>query len=89
MKMEFIITTTQNKTKEQYFVQTNTILYFKGLTTNIKGLILFLQNANGITHKIPCSNTNKEFRKDISEFGYVWFEWETTDKEYKIELIVS
>ncbi|HXU27102.1 MAG TPA: hypothetical protein VN698_07710 [Bacteroidia bacterium] len=87
--MKFTITPENKTTAEQYFKTGQTVLKTQPFKSNIHGLYLCLQDANGISVKVPIHETNIITEKNISKYGYVWFEYTSTDKEYNVEVTIS
>ncbi len=86
--MKFIINPNKTETENHFFNSENTMLKFKPFVSNVRDLIMILENANGSIKKIPIRNTNSYFNETISGFGYMRFEYSFSDKEYTIELDV-
>jgi len=89
--MKFIITHTLKKTEPQYFKAGNLKLTMIPFKSDIKGLKICLEHANGENFTTTIFNTNDHNIKniDITLYGYVWFEYLLTDKEYVIELVID
>lgn len=84
MKMEIKIIPNAKKTEDKFF--NNEWLTIKPFQSNIVGLSLCLQNANGLGKKIPISDTTIPIQENISDYGYFWFEYLSADKEYQISV---
>lgn len=81
--MEIIIAQQAKETEKEYF--NNQWLTIKPFKSNIIGLSLCLQNANGLGKRVPMAVTDEILVKEnISTFGYFWFEYLSADKEYVI-----
>jgi hypothetical protein len=57
--------------------------------SNINGLTLCLENANGIGKRVLMPDTEKSVKENISDFGYFWFEFSSCDKEYKLDVTIA
>ncbi|NVO04356.1 MAG: hypothetical protein HXX09_16805 [Bacteroidetes bacterium] len=89
--MKFTISVEKNKTEPKYFKDENILLKIVPFKSELKGLKLCLENANGRKCiKEIFDTTNHNIKNiDITPFGYVWFEYLSTDKEYIIELVID
>jgi len=87
--MDIIISPEKKKTEEKYFTHQNCQLTVKPFKSNISGLTLFLQNANGHGRQIPLSDTEVGVTENVTDFGYFWFEYSSCDKEYKVSVTVD
>jgi len=86
--MEITITPQGKETEKNYF--NNQWLTIKPFKSNIIGLSLCLQNANGLGKRIPMTDTDEILVKEnISDFGYFWFEYSTCDIEYKLTVTIE
>lgn len=83
-EMEIIITPKAKKTDAKYFNNQNQWLTIEPFKSNINGLALCLQNANGLGKRVPMSDTENSAKENISDYGYFWFEYLSADKEYII-----
>lgn len=72
----------EKRTQDKFF--NSELLTIKPFHSNITGLSLCLQNANGLAKTIPISDTTIQVQENISDYGYFWFEYLSADKEYKI-----
>ncbi len=87
--MKFVINPNKTKTEPQYFKTGETALKMIPFNSEIKGLMMHLQLANGSNCTFNIVDTNYLLIKDISSFGYIWFTYTSTDIEYIIELIIN
>ena len=79
---KIIIKPNLSETEKKYF--NNQWLIINGFDSNIQGLSLCLQNANGISKKISIADTKLGIRENVTDYGYFWFEYLKTDQEYEI-----
>ncbi len=82
MKTVIAISPNEKRTKDKFF--NNDWLTIQPFHSNIVGLSLCLQNANGTGKRIPIWDTTIPVKENISDYGYFWFEYSSADKEYKI-----
>jgi len=85
MKMLITISPQTKETEKKYLKHENRLLTIKPFYSNIEGLTLCLQNANGIPKRLAIPVTEEIFiSEDIIDYGYFWFEYLSADREYKI-----
>jgi hypothetical protein len=87
--MEITISPQEKKTEEKYFNNQNKWLNIEPFKSNIQGLAMCLQDASGLSKRIPISDTEKSLKENIGDFGYFWFEYLSTDKEYIITVNIA
>lgn len=87
--MKFTINPVCETTEPQYFKTGETTMKMVSFESKIKGLKMHLEDANGIKVSTPITDTMVSLSENISAFGFIWFEWEFTDKEYVIELVIN
>lgn len=87
--MKISIKNKSSRTKEEYYNNQVQWLTVKPFQSNILGLTLCLQNANGLGRKIPISDTTILTRENISAYGYFWFEYSSTDKDYDVTVTLD
>lgn len=84
--MKFLMNQKSKKTEPQYLKKEQIEMKFLGFNSNIKGLVIHLDNANGNLKSKTIWDTSISFSLNTLEVGFIWFEWEETDKEYEIVL---
>jgi hypothetical protein len=84
--MKFIINPNETKTSDEPFKLVSTKLRVKPFISDIKGLVMILENANGSSTKIPIPDTNTIKEEKIYGSGYMRFEYLLSDKKYIIEV---
>lgn len=73
-----------NRTGDEDF--NNHWLTIKPFQSNIIGLTLIIKKLNGIEKRFPMSDTTIPFQENVSDYNFYWFEYQSSDKEYKISV---
>ena len=88
-EVEIIITPKAKKTDDKYFNNQNQWVTIEPFKSNLNGLALCLQNANGLGKRVPIIDTEKSTKENISDFGYFWFEFSSCEKEYIMTVTID
>ncbi len=84
--MKFLIIPNIKETEPQYVRTGENTMLFKGFKSKISGLVMHLDNANGDNFSTNILDTLNDFNINVTNVGFIWFEYKDTDKEYEIIL---